>query len=327
MTTMRAAVCHEYGSPESLVIEERPMPVAGPTQVLIEVAFAALNFPDLLIIANQYQVSVPTPFIPGSEISGVVVDVGNEVTSLNVGDRVFGSVFHGAFATHLVANATSMRKVPDGVSLESTAGFWVAHSTAYHALRSVADVQPGQTVAVLGAAGGVGMAAIEVAVLRGARVTAISAGEERLAECVRMGATHTIDYSKVDVRDALKACEPAGIDVVIDPVGGPFAERALRAMSWGGRFVTVGFASGEIPRIPLNLVLLKGVIIRGFEMRTFYERAPELARRDEKELMELLASGQLKPHISSIHPLNHVGAALRKMADRKLTGKVLLGMH
>jgi NADPH:quinone reductase len=321
---MQAAVCHEYGPPESLRVEEVPQPVPGAREVLVQIAFAALNFPDLLIIANKYQVSIPTPFIPGSEFAGVVTAIGSDVTNVAVGDRVFGSSFSGSFATHTVVPAQALRAVPDGVGLDAAAAFWVGHATSYHAVRSVAEVTAGDTVVVLGAAGGVGLAAVEIAKLLGATVIAAASSDERLELCRQRGADYVINYDTTDLRDAIKEIEPDGVDVVIDPIGGPYAERALRATRWGGRFVTVGFASGEIPRIPLNLVLLKGVIIKGFEIRTFAQYAPEQAKRDVVELTEHLAAGRLVPHISSVYPLAQVTDALHEVASRRSTGKVLL---
>ncbi len=321
---MRTVVCSEYGPPETLRVEERPTPTPGAEQVLVAVAAAAVNFPDVLIIANRYQVSVPLPFTPGSEFSGVVEAVGEGVADWHVGDRVFGAAMSGAFSEYVVVPAASLHRVPEGADLVSMAGFWVAHVTAYHALRSVAGVGPGDRVLVLGAAGGVGLAAVELATLLGAEVIAAASSEEKLAVCRARGAAHMIDYSTEDLRDRIRQAAPNGLDVVIDPVGGPMAELALRSTKWGGRFVTVGFASGEIPRIPLNLVLLKGVIIKGFEVRTFGQHAPEAAARDEHELMELVASGRIVPHISSTHTLEHAAAALRELADRRAVGKVLI---
>ncbi|MSV82039.1 MAG: zinc-binding dehydrogenase, partial [Actinobacteria bacterium] len=249
---------------------------------------------------------------------------GEGVTGLVVGDRVFGSTITGAFSEYVTVAAEALRPVPEGVALTAAAGFWVAHATAYHALRSVAEVQPGDKVVVLGAAGGVGLAAVELAVALGAEVIAAASSPEKLALCRERGATHTIDYSVTDLRDGIRECAPDGADVVLDPVGGPLAERALRATKWGGRFITLGFASGEIPRIPLNLVLLKGPIIKGFEIRTFAQYAPQEAARDERELLELLASGKVAPHISAEYPLERAAEALRFVADRKATGKVLI---
>jgi NADPH:quinone reductase len=324
---MRAVLCREHGLPEQLTIEEVPTPIAAPGEVLVEIAFAAVNFPDVLIVANAYQVSIPPPFTPGSEFSGRVVELGDGVTEFRMGDEVFGASFRGAFAEYAVVPASSLRRVPLGVALAAAAGFWVAHATAYHALRSIAEVQRGDWVVVLGAAGGVGLASVEIATLLGAKVIAAASSDEKLAQCRERGAVHTINYTTEDLRDAIRVFAPDGADVVIDPVGGTYAERALRATRWGGRFVTVGFASGEIPRIPLNLVLLKGVIIKGFEIRTFAQYAPELARRDEEELLGHLAAGRLDPHRSAVYPLEEAPAALRLVADRRATGKVLIAGH
>jgi NADPH2:quinone reductase len=233
-------------------------------------------------------------------------------------------VMDGAFAEEVAVSASSLTPVPEGIDLRSAAGFGVAYGTSYHALRSVGRVQPGEWVAVLGAAGGVGLAAVDIAAALGARVVAVASTEEKRAVCLEHGAVATIDPAH-DVRDGLReATGGEGVDVIIDPVGGPLAERALRAGRWGGRFVTVGFASGEIPRIPLNLVLLKGVSIVGFEMRTFGLHAPEDAARDRRELMDLFAAGMLHPHIGAAFALDDVAAALRHVADRKAIGKVIV---
>jgi NADPH:quinone reductase len=321
---MKAVICQEYGPPESLQLVEVPTPQPGAGQVQVKVAAAAVNFPDVLIINNLYQVSIPAPFIPGSEFSGTVTELGDGVTKWAVGDRVFGGSMVGSFAEYVCVNQGGIRPVPDGVELHTAAGFWVAHMTSYHALRSVAEVSPGDVVVVLGAAGGVGLAAVEIAVALGAVVIAAASSDDKLQVCVGRGAQHTVNYTTHDLRDAIKAIAPDGCDIVIDPVGGPLAERALRATKWGGRFVTVGFASGEIPKIPLNLVLLKGVIIKGFEIRTFSHYAPDQAERDERELLAMLADGRLRPHVSSTFALADSGQALRFVADRHATGKVLI---
>jgi NADPH2:quinone reductase len=322
--SMRAAVCSQYGPPESLTIENVTRPEPGVGEVLVRIAVAAVNFPDVLLLANQYQISVPVPFTPGSEFAGSVVAVGEEVEGLAVGDRVFGAVMVGAFAEYVVIRAAGLMPVPAGVELATVAGFWVAHGTAYHALRSVADVQPGEWVVVLGAAGGVGLAAVEVAQVLGARVIAAASSAEKLELCRQRGAEHVVNYAETDLRDGIRAAVGEGADVVIDPVGGPLAERALRALRYGSRFVTVGFASGEIPRIPLNLVLLKGVSIKGFEMRTFGENDAALAARDRAELLTLLAEGRVAPHVSSTHSLDDAATALRLVAERRSAGKVLI---
>jgi NADPH:quinone reductase len=321
---MRAVVCNEYGPPELLAVIDLADPVARPGQVVVDVAFAAVNYPDVLILADRYQVSIPLPFVPGSEFSGTVIETGEGVTNVAVGDHVFGSAMTGAFAEQIVVPAESVRAVPADVALDAAAGFWVAHATAYHALRSVAEVRPGELVVVLGAAGGVGLAAVEIAVALGARVIAAASTDDKLALCRERGAEAAINYLQDDLRDVLREIAPRGVDVVIDPVGGPHAEQALRALRWKGRFVTVGFASGEIPRIPLNLVLLKGCVIKGFEIRTFATVEPELAERDQRELIELLASGKLEPHISAVYDLDRAADALNAVAGRRSTGKVLL---
>jgi NADPH2:quinone reductase len=240
------------------------------------------------------------------------------------GDHVFGASMTGAFSEQIVVPASALRKVPEAVALEAAAAFWIAHATAYHALRSVAEVQPGERVVVLGAAGGVGLAAVELAVELGAEVIAAASTEDKLALCRRRGATHVINYAESELREVLRQIAPDGVDVVIDPVGGALSERALRALRWKGRFVTLGFASGEIPRIPLNLVLLKGCVVKGFEVRTFSQVEPELAARDERELIALLSSGRIAPHISAIYGLDQAGEALAEVAGRRSTGKVLL---
>ncbi len=307
------------------MIDDVPVPEIRPGGVLVDVRAAAVNFPDVLLVANEYQVSIPVPFTLGSEFAGVVSDIaGGDAGDLRVGDRVFGSAFVGAFAEQIAMPAGALTRMPDGVTFAEAAAFGVAHTTAYHALRSVAQVQPDEWVVVLGAAGGVGLAAVELAGTLGARVLAAASSDDKLALCRERGAVATVNYATDDLKSTVKEITGGGADVVIDPVGGPYAEAALRAMRWGGRFVVVGFASGEIPRIPLNLVLLKGVIIKGFEFRTFAEHAPDDARRDRKELLELFASGRVRPHVSAVYPLDQASVALRAMADRGALGKIIV---
>lgn len=321
---MRAARCTTYGGIDAVVVEDVPEPILGAGLVLVAVHAAAINFPDLLILEDKYQVSVPLPFIPGSELAGVVEEVGSGVTTLRPGDRVFGATFVGAFAEQVVVPAGSLTRIPDGVDFRRGAAFGVAHSTAYHALRSVARVQEDEWVVVLGAAGGVGLASVELAKVLGARALAAAAGPERLAVCRDHGADAVVDYRDEDLKQRIKELTGGGADVVIDPVGGPYSEAALRAMRWGGRFVCVGFASGEIPRIPLNLVLLKGITVQGLEMRGFLEHSADDARRDREELLELLGAGRVTPHLSAVYPLDDVRDALQAVADRATTGKVII---
>ena len=321
---MRAAVCPEHGAPEVVRVEEVAVPEVGAGQVRVDVRAASVNFPDVLICANEYQIKVPAPLVPGSELAGVVESVGDGVEDLAVGDRVFGTLMVGAFAEQAVLPASALTRTPDSVSDREAAAFGVAHRTAYHSLRSVAATQPGEDVIVLGAGGGVGLAAVQLAVVMGATVTAVASTAAKLDAAAAMGATHLVNYTDGDLRAALKAALPGGADVVIDPVGGTRSEPALRTLHYGGRFVVVGFAAGEIPRIPLNLVLLKGCRIMGFEFMSFMTREAEAMMRGEAELLSLLAAGRATPHIGAAFPLDEAAAALRYVADGRAIGKVVL---
>jgi NADPH:quinone reductase len=332
---MRAAVCRAYGPPESVSVCEMPSPPVGAGQVRVRVGAAAVNFPDVLFIADQYQHSVPVPFVPGSEFAGVVAEVGPGVAGASgmagvsgvaVGDRVMGTTTVGAFAEEVVVPASSVTLVPGGVSDASAAAFGVAHRTAYHVLRSVASVRPGERLVVLGAGGGVGLAAVQLGTLLGASVTAVASSEAKLAAATAHGAVAVINYKSGDLRQMLRAAFPDGVDVVVDPVGGNLAEPTLRALRWGGRFVTVGYASGSVPRIPLNLVLLKGCQILGFQFRDFAVHAADELARNEAELLELLAAGRALPRIGATFKLTEAAAALRHVADGKAIGKVVLAI-
>lgn len=321
---MKAAVCPAYGPPEVVEIQEVDRPRIEPGKVRVRVAAAAVNFPDVLLIANRYQLSVPPPFIPGSEFAGAVVEVARGVTGVEVGDRVIGTCMVGAFAEEALGTAATVTLVPAGVDDRTAAAFGVAHRTSYHALRSVARLRPGEQLVVLGAGGGVGLAAVQIGVALGAEVTAVASSEEKLAAARDSGAARLVNHKTGDLRQALREALPDGADVVLDPVGGDLSEPALRSLRWGGRFVTVGYAAGSIPRIPLNLVLLKGVQILGFQLRDFPTHAPEEHRRNEAELLDLLASGRVRPHIGASFPLDQAAAALRWVADGKAVGKVVL---
>lgn len=322
---MRAARCNEYGPPASLVIEELPTPEPGEGQVRVDVHAASVNYPDVLIMQDRYQVSMPVPFTPGSELAGVVGAVGEGVSNFAVGDRVSASTFVGAFAEQVVLPAASVSPVPDGVELRDAAAFWVAYMTAYASLVDVGELEEGQTLVVLGAAGGVGLAAVMLGKYLGARVVAAASSPEKLAVCRECGADEVIDYTKESLKDRIKELTGgAGADVVIDPVGGEHSEAAYRATRWRGRFVVVGFATGEIPRIPLNLVLLKGADLRGFDFRLYgMNAADELAQRRD-ELATLLASGAVRPHLSGVYPLGRASEALAEVSERRATGKVVI---
>lgn len=324
MTRVRAAVCNTHGTPDVVRVEERESSAVTTGQIRVRVGAAAVNFPDVLIVANEYQIKVPTPFVPGSEFAGEVTEVGDGVAGIAIGDRVAGTGLIGAFAEEVVTAAAAVWRVPDAVDLPHAAAFGVAHRTAFHTLRSVARLQPGEELVVLGAGGGVGLAAVQLGAVLGANVTAIASSQEKLDVAGSYGARNLVNHRGGDLRAALRECLPGGGDVVVDPVGGDLSEPALRALRPGGRFVTCGYASGTIPRIPLNLVLLKGLTIVGFEFLDFVTRFPDDTRRNEAELVELLATGRVVPHIGATFPLDDVVAALQHVADGKAIGKVVI---
>ena len=320
---MRAAVCPVYGPPDVVGIVEQPTPSVEPGQVRVKVGAAAVNFPDVLLIANEYQISVPPPFVPGSEFAGVIVETGDGADGFAVGERVTGTGLYGAFAEDVVVPAAGLSRIPDGVDDRTAAAFGVAYRTAYHTLRSMARVQEGDELIVLGAGGGVGLAAVQLGVQLGASVTAVASSAEKLEVAAGYGAKHLINHKLGDLRGALRDAVPGGANVVVDPVGGELSEPALRSLSRGGRFVTVGFASGVIPRIPLNLVLVKGVHVLGFQ---FQDVPPDEFTRNEEELREHLVSGRVLPHICAVYPLAETVAALRHVADGRAIGKVLIDL-
>lgn len=324
--TALAAHCVAYGI-DGVVIEPVELPALGAGDVEVAVELAGIGHSDVLVVQNRYQVKAPLPFVPGSEFGGVVTAVGAAVEHLQAGDRVVGTMFVGACAQRLVAPAATVRCVGADADLATVIAGGVSYETAYHSLRSIAAVQPGETVLVLGAGGGVGLAAVDIAVALGATVVAAASDADKLRAAVEAGASVAVDYSVTDFRGALKAAVPGGVDVVIDPVGGRWAEPALRSLRAGGRFVTIGYASGEIPAIPLNLVLLKAVAILGFEFRTFAASRADEFVRNRAEMYDLLAAKRLRPRIAATHPLRDVPAALRSIADRRAIGKVLIDVR
>ncbi|MCW2529523.1 MAG: qorA 1 [Pseudonocardiales bacterium] len=321
---MRAAVSHVAGPPESLSIEPFPVPEPATGEIRVRVRAAAVNFPDILVVADTYQVPIPRPFIPGNEFAGEVDAVGSGITRFKPGDRVVGASVNGAFAEFVVAAEADVEPLPPSVDPRAAAGFLVAYRTAYHSLYTAAKARPGETVLVLGAAGGVGLAAVQIAHDLGATVIAGASTVEKLARCVASGADFTVDYGSGDLRARLREIAPDGIDVVIDPVGGTLSEPALRSCARNGRFVSVGYASGTIPSIPLNLLLLKGVSAMGFNLRLQTLTEPENTAEVQTELVSMLAQGRLKPEISEVFPLTDTAAALRHLADRRGIGKVIV---
>ncbi|BCQ06841.1 alcohol dehydrogenase [Mycobacterium heckeshornense] len=320
---MRAVVCRRYGPPEDLVLDEVADPTPGPGELVVRVRAAAVNFPDVLLIAGKYQVQIPVPFTPGSELAGDVVAVGDGV-ALAPGDRVIGTTFVGAFAEQALLRAESVTLVPNGVDYATAAGFGVTYRTAYHALRSVAQVAQDDWVVILGAAGGVGLAAVDLAVAMKARVLAAASSPEKLDVCRRRGAEALVDYDREDLKQRIRDVTGGGAQVVLDPVGGRYSEPALRSLARGGRFITLGYAAGSIPAIPLNLVMLKGITLQGMEIRTFGTDHPDQADRDVRELQQMFVAGRIKPYIGARFPLGDTAAALRYVADRKAVGKVVI---
>jgi NADPH:quinone reductase len=320
---MRAVVCGSYGPPEDLTVDDVADPTPGPGQLLVRVHAAAVNFPDVLLIAGKYQVKIPVPFTPGSELAGEVVAAGDGA-SFGPGDRVFGATPTGAFAELALLDAHQVSAVPDGIDFAPAAAFGVTYRTAYHALRSVAQVAEGDWVVILGAAGGVGQAALDLAVGMKARVLAAASTEDKLEICRQRGAEATIAYDRDDLKSAIRGLTGGGARVVIDPVGGRYAEPALRGLARGGTFITLGYAAGSIPAIPLNLVLLKDITIRGMEIRTFTADHPDDAARDIRELQQMFADGRIQPYIGARFPLADAAKALRHVAERKAVGKVVI---
>jgi len=320
---MRAAVCPVYGPPDVVRIEDQPSAAVAAGQVRVKVGAAAVNFPDVLLIANEYQISVPPPFVPGSEFAGVIVETGDGAGGFAVGDRITGTELYGAFAEEVVVPTAGLSRIPGGVDDRTAAAFGVAYRTAYHTLRSMARVQEGDEVIVLGAGGGVGLAAVQLGVQLGASVTAVASSAEKLDVAAGYGAKHVVNHTTGDLRRALKEAVPGGADAVVDPVGGDLSEPALRSLSRRGRFVTVGFASGVIPRIPLNLVLVKGVQVLGFQ---FQDVRPDEFARNDGELRQQLVSGRVRPHVGAVYPLSETVAALRHVADGRAIGKVLIDL-
>ena len=321
---MRAVVCKQWGPPESLTVEELPDLSADAGQVVIDVKAASVNFPDLLIIQNQYQFKPPLPFTPGGEVAGVVREVGEGVRDVAPGDRVLATTGWGGFAQQVKTGVGGAVRIPDEMRFEDAASLLMTYGTSHYALKDRAAVQPGETLLVLGAAGGVGLSAVELGKAMGARVIAAASSDEKLAVCKEKGADELINYSREDLKERTKQLTGGqGANVVYDPVGGDFAEAALRATAWEGRYLVIGFTAG-IPRIPLNLVLLKGCQVVGVFWGSFTGREPEKNRSNTDELLSWCVSGRIKPHVSGRFPLEEVAQALNDMGARKVTGKVVL---
>ena len=322
---MKAVLCKAYGLPSNLVLEDVPSPVPGKKEVLITVKACGVNFPDTLIIQGKYQFKPPFPFSPGSDIAGIVKAVGEGVKHVKPGDEVFGMVFWGGFAEEVVAPASAVFPKLPGMDFPVAASFMIAYGTSYHALKDRAKLKAGETMLVLGASGGVGLTAVELGKLMGARVIAAASTPEKLALCQQYGADEVINYTTENLKERTKELtDGKGADVVYDPVGGHFSEAALRATAWEGRYLVIGFAAGEIPKIPLNLPLLKGCQIVGVFWGPFATRDTATSMANTQQLMQWYMEGKIKPYLHGTYPLADAPKALEDMMARKVMGKVVV---
>ncbi len=322
---MKALLCKEFGPAEKLVLEEVPPIEPGEGQVLIKIKACGANFPDTLIIEGKYQFKPELPFSPGSDVAGIVTKVGKGVTQTKVGDHVLGILGWGGFAEEVAANENRLIPLPSTLDFVTASAFALPYATSYYALKDRARLQPGETLLVLGAAGGVGLAAVELGHLLGAKVIAAASSNEKLAVCRRYGADEVINYSTEDLKTRLKELTAGrGVDVVYDPVGGPYSEIALRNTAWQGRHLVVGFSNGEIPRIPLNLALLKSCSIVGVFYGSFVQRNPQENMQNFQQLLTWIDEGKLKPFISATFPLEQGAEAIKRIATRQVIGKVVV---
>lgn len=322
---MKAVLCERLGAPEDLVLRDIEMPSPGPGEVLVEVSAAALNFFDTLIIEGKYQFRPELPFSPGAEFAGRVLETGEGIEAFEPGDRVMGYVRWGAVRGAVITSEDDLVALPDEITDEAAAGLSVTYGTSLHAFRDRAHLEPGETVAVLGASGGVGLAAVEIAKAMGARVIACASSAEKLELARAHGADVLVNYAEEDLKTRLKQLtDGCGVDVVYDPVGGDLSEAALRATGWRGRYLVVGFAAGEIPKLPLNLVMLKGCDVLGVFWGDAIVREPEAHRDNMEQLLAWMREGRIRPHLHAVYPIEETAKALRELADRKVQGKVII---
>jgi NADPH2:quinone reductase len=325
MPPVKAILCQRYGTPDDLVLADIPDPVAGPGEVMAKVAAVGLNFFDTLIIAGKYQTKPPFPFSPGGEFAGVVESVGTGVTAFKPGDRVMGYSNYNAARERVAVPATQIVRIPADLDFDRAAALTVTYGTSYYALAYRALLRSGETLAVLGASGGVGLAAVELGNVMGARVIACASTDDKLVFARAHGAHEVVNYAKEDLRDALKRLGGEhGIDVVFDPVGGPFSEPAVRSLAWEGRHLVVGFAAGDIPKLPLNLVLLKGCAVLGVFWGSWVRRDQERYQAALEQLAQWCAQGKLSCHVQQVYALAETPAALKALADRAVMGKLVV---
>jgi len=324
---MRALVCNEYGPPEKLRIEEQDDPTPGEGQVLVAIKAAGINFPDVLMIGGNYQVKIPPPFVPGGETAGIVEAIGTGVTRYKPGDRVIAIPTGGGFAEKCVLSEQLCFPLPASLTFEQGAGFTITYATSYHAFRQCTKLKAGQTVLVLGAAGGVGITAVEIAKALGARVIAAASSEDKLQFAREGGADETINYSDTPLKERVKELTSGkGVDVVYDPVGGELAEQAYRALAWHGRYLVIGFASGDIPKFPINIALLKEASIIGVWWGTWASHNPGDSLQNMAELAAMVEKGTLNPRVTESYPLNQYTDAFAAITERRAKGKVVLTM-
>ena len=324
---MKAVLCNSSGPPENLVIDEIPAPAPAADEVLVDVYASALNFPDVLMIQGKYQSQPAFPFSPGGELAGVVAATGADVKGFKPGDRVFGGIGHGGFAEQAAMKARSLRLMPEGMSFQEASGISTTYGTSYYALKQRANLQPGETLLVLGAAGGVGLAAVELGKAMGARVIAAASSAEKLAAAKASGADELIDYSDGELKEKVKALtDGKGADVIYDPVGGDLFDQCMRCIGWYGRVLVIGFAAGEIPRVPINLILLKSCQLVGVFYGAWNARSPAEAEANFREILELYQQGQIKPLIGREYPMAEYAAAMRCLMERQAIGKVVVNI-
>lgn len=322
---MKALLCERYGSPETLVYTDIPMPDPTPTEVRLRIHACGVNFPDILMIRNQYQFRPPLPFSPGGEIAGTVDAVGQEVTAFQPGDRVVALTGWGGFAEYACVPVRRTFSLPADTDFITGAATLYNYGTSFHALKDRAKLQPGETLLVLGAGGGVGLAAVELGAQMGATVIAAASSPDKLELCRQKGAAHLIDYTASDLRTRIKELTAdRGIDVVYDPVGGGLTEPALRSMAWRGRYLVVGFAAGKIPEIPLHLILLKGCSVMGVFWGSFSEREPATNMDNFQALLRMIKKGEIRPHIYKVYPLERAADALTDLLERRVAGKAVV---
>jgi NADPH2:quinone reductase len=322
---MKAVLVKRYGPPEALVVEEVASPVPARGELVVSVHAGAVNFPDMLMVADKYQFKPPLPFSPGAEAAGTVKCVGEGVSGFAPGDRVIARCGWGGYAEEVLTSVDRVVRMPEGVDMASAAALLATYGTSHYALKERAAIRPGETLLVLGAAGGTGLSAVELGKLMGARVIAAASSDEKLALCRARGADELVNYATQDLRERIKALTGGrGVDVVYDPVGGAYAEPALRSMAWRGRYLVIGFTTGEIPKLPLNLVLLKGCSIVGVFYGAFTKTEPALYDTLMRELIGWLADGRVRPTVTARYPLERAAEALRVLADRRATGKIVL---